>query len=90
MVCVTYEGYFRVSSCLPLCLCLQLQLSCRGLLLVAIMGVCVSGWSSPVSLLLIVLHCCALAAPEGRGWLGRGWAAAFLFLFFAAECERLH
>lgn len=33
---------------------------------------CVSGWSSPVSLLLIVLYCSALAAPEGRGWLGGG------------------
>lgn len=29
----------------------------------------VSGWSSPVSLLLIVLYCSALAVPEGReGW----------------------
>lgn len=29
--------------------------------------VCVSGWSSPVSLLLIVLYCSALAVPKGRG-----------------------
>lgn len=28
--------------------------------------VCVSGWSSPVSLLLIVLYCSALAVLEGR------------------------
>ncbi len=64
-----------VCACAPLPF--QLQLSCWGLLLVAIMGVfvcvyvCVSGWSSPVSLLLIVLYCSALTVPEGRRGLGQ-------------------
>lgn len=77
-VCVAFVTLF---ACTLVCVCVglsfQLQHSCCGLLLVAIMGVfvcvCVSGWSSLVSLLLIVLYCSALAVPEGRGWLG--WRA---------------
>lgn len=74
VVCVTLFVCTCVYVYVPLSF--QLQLSCWGLLLVAIMGVfvcvsvCVSGWSSPVSLLLIVLYCSALAVPEGRGELG--------------------
>lgn len=61
-----------VWGCVSMCVVLlfQLHLSCWGLLLVAIIGVfvcmCVSGWSRPVSLLLMVLYWFALAVPEGR------------------------
>lgn len=76
-VCVAFVTLF---ACTLVCVCVCWSLFPAAALMLwpppgshyGRVCVCVSGWSRPVSLLLIVLYCSALAVPEGRGWFGWG------------------